>query len=84
MLDLIEQNRSELDELCRKYHVKTLELFGSAADGGFDLDACRAWFTDRGVTRFKTPEQVIVLDQLPTMAAGKPDRDALRELARRA
>ena len=36
MLDLIEQHRGELDELCRKYHVKTLELFGSAADGSFD------------------------------------------------
>ena len=54
------------------------------ADGGFDLEACRVWFTDRGVTRFKTPEQVVVLDRLPTMAAGKPDRAALRELARRA
>ena len=36
MLDLIETHRGELDELCRKYHVKTLELFGSAADGSFD------------------------------------------------
>ena len=44
----------------------------------------RAWFTGRGVSRFKTPERVIVLDRLPTMAAGKPDRTALRELALRA
>ena len=36
MIDLIEQNRSTLDELSRRYHVKTLELFGSAADGTFD------------------------------------------------
>jgi acyl-CoA synthetase (AMP-forming)/AMP-acid ligase II len=54
------------------------------ADGGFDLEACRAWFADRGVTRFKTPELVVVLERLPTMAAGKPDRAALRELALRA
>ncbi|HEV7523960.1 MAG TPA: AMP-binding protein, partial [Acidimicrobiia bacterium] len=27
----------------------------------FDLDACRAWFVERGVARFKTPERVVVL-----------------------
>ena len=36
MLELIEQRRVELAELCRRYHVQTLELFGSAADGTFD------------------------------------------------
>jgi predicted nucleotidyltransferase len=36
MIELIEQHRGELVELCRKFHVKTLELFGSAADGTFD------------------------------------------------
>ena len=36
MIPLIEQRRSELEELCRRYHVKTLELFGSAADGVWD------------------------------------------------
>ncbi|MSQ96581.1 MAG: DNA polymerase subunit beta [Gemmataceae bacterium] len=36
MLDLIEQHRGDLESLCRKYHVKTLELFGSAAGGNFD------------------------------------------------
>jgi cyclohexanecarboxylate-CoA ligase len=54
------------------------------ADVGFDLDAVRAWFAERGVTRFKTPERVVRLETLPTLAAGKPDRAALRELARRA
>jgi cyclohexanecarboxylate-CoA ligase len=53
------------------------------ADGTFDLAATRAWFTERGVTRFKTPERVLQLDAVPTLAAGKPDRAALRELARR-
>jgi predicted nucleotidyltransferase len=36
MIDLIEQHRAELEALCRTYRVKTLELFGSAADGTFD------------------------------------------------
>ncbi|HXX89038.1 MAG TPA: class I adenylate-forming enzyme family protein [Acidimicrobiales bacterium] len=55
------------------------------ATGPFDLVACRAWFAERGVTRFKTPEIVVRLDTLPVLAAGKPDRAALRaEAARRA
>jgi len=53
------------------------------ADGTFDLEATRSWFAQRGVTRFKTPERVVQVDALPTLAAGKPDRVALRELARR-
>jgi len=53
------------------------------ADGAFDLEATRTWFAERGVTKFKTPERVLQLDALPTLAAGKPDRVALRELARR-
>ena len=36
MTELIEQRRPQLMELCRRHHVKTLELFGSAADGTFD------------------------------------------------
>ena len=36
MIELIEQHRAELEELCRRYHVKTLEVFGSAADGTWD------------------------------------------------
>jgi cyclohexanecarboxylate-CoA ligase len=47
----------------------------------FDLAACRAWFAERAVTRFKTPEFVFALDALPVLAAGKPDRAALRALA---
>lgn len=31
MLSLIEQNRDQLVELCRRFHVRRLELFGSAA-----------------------------------------------------
>ena len=47
----------------------------------FDLDACRAWFAQQGVARFKTPEKVVQLDELPVLAAGKPDRAALQRRA---
>jgi uncharacterized protein len=36
MIELIERHRAEVEALCRKYHVKTLEVFGSAADGTWD------------------------------------------------
>jgi len=48
---------------------------------GFDLAACREWFATRGVAKFKTPEHVVVVDELPLLAAGKPDRGALRARA---
>jgi acyl-CoA synthetase (AMP-forming)/AMP-acid ligase II len=51
------------------------------APAAFDLDACRAWFEARGVARFKTPERVVVVDAFPLLAAGKPDRAALRDRA---
>ena len=43
MNPLIESHRSELEQLCKRYHVKRLELFGSATTGDFkpetsDLD----------------------------------------------
>ncbi len=53
------------------------------ADGSFDLAVCRAWFTAQGAARFTTPERILVVDELPTLAAGKPDRVALRALAAR-
>jgi acyl-CoA synthetase (AMP-forming)/AMP-acid ligase II len=51
------------------------------AGAPFDLDACRTWFAARGVTRFKTPELVVQLESLPVLAAGKPDRSAMRTMA---
>ena len=36
MIDLIERHRDELADLCRRHHVRTLEVFGSAADGTFN------------------------------------------------
>ena len=47
----------------------------------FDLAACRAWFERAGVARFKTPERVVRVDELPLLSAGKPDRGALRDRA---
>lgn len=36
MTTIIEQNRDRLIELCRKYHVAALDVFGSAATDAFD------------------------------------------------
>jgi len=36
MIALIEKHRHEIESLCRKYRVKKLEIFGSAASGEFD------------------------------------------------
>ncbi len=33
---LVEREREQLTELCRRFRVQRLELFGSAADGKFD------------------------------------------------
>jgi acyl-CoA synthetase (AMP-forming)/AMP-acid ligase II len=46
----------------------------------FDVEACRAWFAERGVAKFKTPERVFFVDEFPLLASGKPDREALRLL----
>lgn len=36
MIDAIESHREELEALCRRYHVRRLDLFGSAARDDFD------------------------------------------------
>ena len=35
---LIDDKREQLNQLCEKFNVKRLELFGSAADGRFDRE----------------------------------------------
>jgi acyl-CoA synthetase (AMP-forming)/AMP-acid ligase II len=50
------------------------------ADEAFDLAECQRWFADQGATKFTWPERVIVVDRIPTLPAGKPDRDAIRRL----
>jgi acyl-CoA synthetase (AMP-forming)/AMP-acid ligase II len=48
------------------------------ADPSFDLAECRHWFEHSGVAKFKTPERVQHVEAMPTLAAGKIDRAALR------
>jgi predicted nucleotidyltransferase len=36
MIDAIQLRREELRALCRRFHVRRLDLFGSAARGDFD------------------------------------------------
>ena len=36
MVAIIDSRLGELEKLCRKHHVRRLEVFGSAADGTFD------------------------------------------------
>jgi len=51
--------------------------------GGADVDVelCRQWFADQGVARFKTPELVFRVEEIPVLGVGKPDRGALRARA---
>ena len=51
------------------------------ADREVDLDSCRQWFADQGVARFKTPEFLVHLDEVPVLGVGKPDRPELRRRA---
>jgi cyclohexanecarboxylate-CoA ligase len=46
-------------------------------DASFDQVACARWFAEQGIARFKTPEAVRVVDSIPLLPAGKPDRAAL-------
>lgn len=47
----------------------------------FDLAECQRWFAERGMAKFKTPERVEQLDQLPLLGSGKPDRANLQRRA---
>lgn len=38
MAPIIEKHRAELDDVCQRFHVTRLELFGSAAGARFDQD----------------------------------------------
>jgi cyclohexanecarboxylate-CoA ligase len=51
------------------------------APPSFDLEECRRWFEQAGVARYKTPERVVHIDELPVLGPGKPDRGALRARA---
>jgi cyclohexanecarboxylate-CoA ligase len=48
----------------------------------FGIDDARAWFEQQGIARYKTPERVERVDDLPVLAAGKIDRATLRDRAK--
>jgi cyclohexanecarboxylate-CoA ligase len=52
----------------------------AAPDAGraFDLDACRHWFAEKGVTKFMWPERVVTIRELPKLPSGKVDKPALK------
>ena len=50
------------------------------ADGAFDLEECRRWFSESGAARFMTPERLIPINDMPTMPSGKPDKTELARL----
>ncbi|HUY67328.1 MAG TPA: AMP-binding protein [Acidimicrobiales bacterium] len=50
-------------------------------DGRLDVQECRQWFSAQGVARFKTPELVVHVDEIPLLGIGKPDRSALKARA---
>ncbi|MEV0622110.1 AMP-binding protein [Nonomuraea sp. NPDC050404] len=49
--------------------------------GGVDLLELRRYLQQRGIARFKLPERVEVLDELPSIGIGKVDRRSLRAMA---
>jgi acyl-CoA synthetase (AMP-forming)/AMP-acid ligase II len=51
------------------------------ADRPIDVSECVRWFEEYGMARFKTPELVVQLEDLPALPAGKPDRAALKARA---
>lgn len=63
----------EPDELMGERVVAYVE-----ATDAFDLDACRRWFVEQQVAKFKTPERIVRVDKIPLLPTGKPDREQLR------
>ena len=59
MIPDMEQRRTEIDALCRRYRVRRLDLFGSAAGGGFRPDESDLDF----VVEFESPEEAGYFDR---------------------
>ena len=54
------------------------------SDGDVTPEECRRWFEERGAARYKAPERLVRIGEVPVLPTGKPDRAALRaEAARR-
>jgi uncharacterized protein len=70
MTRILEQNTDMLVELCKKYHVASLDVFGSAATGDFndqtsDLDFLVEFDSTVKANRFDT--FFSLLDELKTL-----------------
>ena len=78
MVALITQNLSDLERLCRHFHVARLELFGSATTGGFDADHSDLDFS----VRFQQPAPLHLSDQYFGLAFGLEVASAVSEAPR--
>jgi predicted nucleotidyltransferase len=56
MIDLVENLKQELSDLCHRYRVERLDVFGSAASGAFDPGRSDLDFLVRFVQRRPTGE----------------------------
>ena len=54
MIALVEQKKGEIAELCRRYRVERIALFGSAASGRFDAGSSDLDFVVRFAERQPT------------------------------
>jgi hypothetical protein len=59
MISLIDEHRKELEQLCQRYQVKRLELFGSAATGEFRPETSDIDF----LVEFHRTEDMDIADQ---------------------
>jgi predicted nucleotidyltransferase len=59
MIALVEQKKNDLAELCRRFKVERLELFGSAATGSFQSASSDLDF----IVRFSAPSVGKYLDR---------------------
>jgi acyl-CoA synthetase (AMP-forming)/AMP-acid ligase II len=46
----------------------------------FDLEECRRWCAEQGLSRYKWPEAIFQLDKIPLLGSGKADLVAVRAL----
>lgn len=58
MASVIEANRSQIEALCRRYHVRRLEVFGSAVRDDFDPDRSDIDF----IVEFKSDAEMNLFD----------------------
>ena len=59
MIALVEQKKDDLADLCRRFDVERLELFGSAATGSFQSSSSDLDF----IVRFSAPSSGSYLDR---------------------